>query len=107
MHGAWTNFIVSRDGSPNPVSSTGGEGEWPVFVSPFGGTTEKGVEKRGRIIVFGEGNDERRPDNGAKSAGTAVKVEALTDEDLERCRFWWERVELSQGVGRRLDRGRL
>lgn len=105
MHGAWVNFIVSPSGDPNPVPVGGGEeeGEWPVFVSPLGAEGKA----RGRIIVFGEGNDERWTEKRVKSAGTPVRLETLTDWDLERCRFWWDRAELSEGIGKKLDRGRL
>ncbi|OIW27515.1 alpha/beta-hydrolase [Coniochaeta ligniaria NRRL 30616] len=99
MHAAWVNFVVSPAGDPNPVS--GQAGGWPAFVSPFGG------RGKGEIVVFGEGNDERWTEKGGKSAGTPVGLEALTEWELERCRFWWDRVELSEGVGKRLDRGRL
>jgi len=102
MHAAWVNFIVSTAGDPSPV---GGRG-WPAFVSPFddGRGTSGG---RGRVVVFGEGNNERDPESRVKSAGTAVGLESLTEWELERCRFWWGRVELSEGLGRRLDRGKL
>jgi carboxylesterase type B len=117
MHGAWVNFIVSPSGNPSPVVVVGeSDKTWPVFVSPFstssagvgGGERRSGRGDKGQMIVFGEGNDERNPDARAeKSEGTPVAVRALTEWELERCRFWWERVELSEGVGRRLDRGRL
>lgn len=102
MHAAWVNFIVSKDGNPNPFSAAG---EWPVFESPFG--TRAGKEK-GRVVVFGVGNDERGAEKGKRSAaGTPVAVESLSEGELAACRFWWERIEISQGSGRRLDRGRL
>lgn len=97
MHTAWVNFIVSKDGNPNPLAKTGQE--WPAFESPFGG---KG---KGRLVKFGEGNDERLEAGG--SEGVPVKVEKLGERELEVCRFWWERVEVSQGVGRRLNQSRL
>lgn len=101
MHAAWVNFVVSPAGDPSPV----GGSSWPAFVSPFGGG-----QGRGEMVVFGRGNDERWTEKGVgrRSAdGTPVGLETLTDWELERCRFWWERVELSEGVGKRLDRGRL
>jgi hypothetical protein len=112
MHAAWVNFIVSPSGNPNPVDGRGeGEEWWPVFVSPLasGGaeTTTQSKGGKGQIVVFGEGNDERDPESRLRTAGTPVRVESLSEWDLERCRFWWERVELSEGVGKRLDRGKL
>ncbi|KAB5582655.1 Alpha/Beta hydrolase protein [Coniochaeta sp. 2T2.1] len=108
MHTAWTNFVVSKQGDPNPVPSSNSS-SWPAYVSPFTSADGKGSES-GKIIVFGEGNDERGPKdiNGTvKSQGVPVGMESLTEKEMEMCRFWWERVELSEGVGRRLDRGRL
>lgn len=106
MHAAWVNFVVSPAGNPNPVGEAEGE-TWPAFVSPFGAAEAGRIGEAGRMVVFGEGNDERNPGSGPKSAGAPVTVRALTEWELERCRFWWERVQLSEGVGRRLDRGRL
>jgi carboxylesterase type B len=97
MHTAWVNFIVSKDGNPNPLAKTGEE--WPAFESPFGG---KG---NGRLVKFGEGNDERV--EAGSSEGVPMKVEELTERELQVCRFWWERVEISQGIGRRLNQSRL
>lgn len=104
MHAAWVNFVVSPAGDPSPV----GGSSWPAFVSPFAGGG--GGAGRGEMVVFGRGNDERWTEKGIgrrSAEGTPVGLETLTDWELERCRFWWDRVELSEGVGKRLDRGRL
>ncbi|KAL1883100.1 hypothetical protein VTK73DRAFT_10026 [Phialemonium thermophilum] len=106
IHGAWTNFIVSKDGNPNPrVASSSGssssESWWPPFISPAvsGG--------KGHVMVFGAGNNERfdagnrARGNGAGRAGVTANVRSLTAAEVERCQFWWERVELSQGFGKR------
>jgi len=78
MHAYWTSFIVA--GNPNTVrgSSFKDRPVWPVY--------EKGA---GKLVVFGEGNDERA---GGKNKGTAVKVEADTWMEDE-CAYWWARTE--------------
>lgn len=95
---------------------------WPRFSSPFVGDSElspgrlrrKGkssgeAEGCGRVMVFGSGNTERMGDAGGRDWGTPAKVVGLTDGEVEECGFWWERVELSEGMGRRLhgDKARL
>lgn len=96
---------------------------WPRFSSPFVGDTdlspgrlrrkgsrdEAGEEGCGRVMVFGSGNTERMGDASGRDRGTPAKVVRLTDGAVEECRFWWERVELSEGMGRRLrgDQARL
>jgi carboxylesterase type B len=115
MHGAWVNFIVS--GNPNPVptpaASRPGVGkasatvaaQWAPFESPFARRRRRDGDApppaAGRVMVFGEGNDEREPGRPAgRKRGVAAAADALSAADMERCRFWWDRVELSQGAGR-------
>ena len=79
-------------------------------------------QRVGRLMVFGAGNDERFNASAANATseggggswtgsssssnfrrsqtGTAAMAEVLSDADMERCRFWWDRVELSQGFGK-------
>ncbi|KAK5660752.1 hypothetical protein OQA88_12118 [Cercophora sp. LCS_1] len=119
MHGAWAKFVVSKEGKPDF-----GENKWPVFETPFrqdqADEAWKGVVKRGeqpsgdagRKMVFGEGNDERasvaqfqigydaKGVTGKRHPGVPAHLEKLTDEEMAACRFWWGRVELSEGVGR-------
>ncbi|KAL2021183.1 hypothetical protein VTK56DRAFT_7489 [Thermocarpiscus australiensis] len=108
MHGRWARFVASPAGDPNwnldGIGEGGGEGgkvEWPAFVSPFGGggdeTGGASDGSAGRVLVFGEGNNER---HGGRNRGTPVKVEALSELERKACRFWWERVALSEGLGR-------
>ncbi|KAK1761331.1 Alpha/Beta hydrolase protein [Echria macrotheca] len=119
MHGAWAKFVVSKSGDLK-------EANWPVYKSPFPqeqadekwkGTVKRGETPggdRGQKMVFGEGNDERTvlavPHlkwKGMKEKGVNVKVnkgvpaqvEGLTDVEMAACRFWWGRVELSEGLG--------
>lgn len=54
-------------------------------------------------MLFGEGNDERCGDGGERNPGTPARVVRLSEHEVEQCRFWWERVELSEGIGRRLS----
>ncbi|KAL8403613.1 hypothetical protein RB594_008751 [Gaeumannomyces avenae] len=127
MHAAYVRFAVSADGDPNhdggtastsnspsstaaKVAAAGSLPRWPAFESPFRGGTaaapalvRDGVGERGRLVVFGDGNEERL--GGKGGGGTAVRVAALSERELELCRFWWERVELSQGAGTRLVGG--
>ncbi|KAK7746890.1 hypothetical protein SLS53_002078 [Cytospora paraplurivora] len=90
---------------------------WPRFTSPLVGDTETspgrylrrrdgdGAEASGRVMMFGLGNDERLGGAGRGTPGLPATVVRLTDGEVERCRFWWERVELSEGMGRRLSGG--
>ncbi|KAH7625109.1 Alpha/Beta hydrolase protein [Sordaria sp. MPI-SDFR-AT-0083] len=57
----------------------------------------KAPEGTGRMIVFGEGNNERA---GGSSPGTPAKEEVLDGILLKACRFWWDRIELSEGLGK-------
>ncbi|KAK3321197.1 Alpha/Beta hydrolase protein [Cercophora scortea] len=118
MHGAWARFVASKVGDLN-ANNTGVE--WPVFGSPFVKEEAEGKGKRwwwwwssaddeeeegppgdsGRIMVFGEGNDERLGAGGSSRKGTPAQVKKLSAAELRACRFWWERIELSEGLGRR------
>lgn len=121
MHGAWVNFIVSGD--PNPVrtptvphgagkvaASSTTATQWAPFESPFARRRRRNGDKGdddgdlpggGRVMVFGEGNNEREAgEPRGRKRGIAAAASALSAEDMERCRFWWDRVELSQGAGR-------
>lgn len=95
MHSRWTKFIGSPDGKLN-------EDEWPAFETPFG-KQEEGreegegtLEGKGKLLVFGEGNNEAC---GGGEKGVAVRTRSLTRREREVCRFWWDRMELSQGMG--------
>lgn len=83
MTSRWGEFIASP---------TGEASNWPRFRSPF----EEGGETRGELLVFGKGNNEA---GGGEEGGVAVQKRVLTEEELAQCRFWWERMELSQGMG--------
>ncbi|KAK0651474.1 Alpha/Beta hydrolase protein [Cercophora newfieldiana] len=122
MHGAWVRFIASKTGTPNPAPENDIDVDWPAFDTPFppdqADSAWKGVVRRGetpapgkgRKVVFGEGNDERSVvadrnvgwqgvARGNEHKGTPVKEEQLTDVEIAACRFWWGRVELSEGLG--------
>ena len=126
MHSAWSGFVASKNGTTGVATKdeTGGAGdvfgsgglEWPEFKSPFSRDEagQKSKDKRwlwgmwdglpegiARVMVFGEGNDERMGDEGKMKQGVAAQVKSLTKLEMEACRFWWGRIELSQGLGRR------
>ncbi|KAK4228456.1 lipase 1 [Podospora fimiseda] len=100
MHGYWGRFVVSK------VGDLEGEG-WPRFESPFDKVTGewKGdlLGRKGKVMVFGEGNNERNKFAKIIQKGLAEKVERLGDVERRACEFWWRRVWLSEGVGRRGD----
>ena len=86
MNERWVKFVSSDEGLDEEM--------WPKFDA--GG--EDLLEKSGKILVFGDGNDE---DCKGTNQGVAVKERVLTEREKEVCRFWWERMELSQGMGER------
>lgn len=97
LHSAYVRFIASRDGDPNAGAAAGSF--WPPFDSP---SAAKGAATAGQVLVFGWGNDERLGPAGSGSRGIAAIVQSLSRRELELCRFCWDRVELSQGLGQRL-----
>lgn len=132
MHGAWTRFIATGDPNPAHIDGEAGHGGhghhpyaaassastpfWPRFNSPLVGDTalapgrlrRKGRsegEDCGRVMMFGLGNDERMGNAGRGTPGVPATVVRMTEGEVEKCRFWWERVELSEGTGRRLGWG--
>lgn len=95
MHGAWVRFIASGDPNGRGHPSSGeklGAPFWPRFESP-----------RAEVMMFGGGNDERMGGAGRGARGTPARVAALTEKELEECQFWWGRVELSEGMGKKMD----
>ncbi|KAK4122612.1 alpha/beta-hydrolase [Parathielavia appendiculata] len=100
MHGKWARFVSSALNTPNNEDGDeDGDGkgvQWPAFVSPLAAEGQK--KGSGKIMVFGEGNDER---GGGENKGVPAKVVEMTEREKEACRFWWERVWLSQGLGKR------
>lgn len=116
MHGAWVRFIATGDPNPSSSEASSGTPFWPRFNSPFIGDTDaspgqlrrKGranADRHGWIMMFGSGNDERLGDQGRRRMGTPANVVRLSETETEKCRYWWERVELSEGMGRRLGGG--
>ena len=51
-------------------------------------------------MIFGTGNT--APSGGGEK-GAPCEVRTLGEREMERIRFWWERVGLSQGMGDSLD----
>ncbi|KAJ7903582.1 putative extracellular lipase [Mycena olivaceomarginata] len=80
MHAYWTSFIITGD--PNSIRGRAGDRpEWARY------DTEKP-----RVMVFGEGKDER---GGGDGLGVAAKMEE--DEwSRQECKFWWTKTELSE-----------
>ncbi|TAQ84758.1 hypothetical protein B7494_g6911 [Chlorociboria aeruginascens] len=73
MHAYWTSFV--RTGDPNAVRGKVGKVEWPAYD----------VGNEGRMVVFGEGNDEL---SGAENRREVVRV---TDDGFARVEAWfWE-----------------
>ncbi|WQF81444.1 Putative carboxylesterase, type B, carboxylesterase type B, active, alpha/Beta hydrolase [Colletotrichum destructivum] len=120
MHGYWSSFATAgaaaaannddngdADG-PNALPNTSGVA-WPRFVTPFGDAGDSALPSsgpqsadetpRGRILVFGEGNDELMGGRGERRRGAVARVRTLTGLELRQFRFWWDRVGLSEGNG--------
>jgi hypothetical protein len=89
MHARWSAFCASPDGLLP-------EAQWPPFESPFAEGADPA--RAGKMLVFGAGNDEA---SGGRAPGVPVSVRTLTDREMDVCRFWWDRMELSQGMGER------
>ncbi|KAJ7127069.1 carboxylesterase [Mycena epipterygia] len=80
LHAYWTSFITT--GNPNSIRGrAAGRAEWARYDT-----------KDPRVMVFGEGNDERAGGNGV---GTAAKMQG--DEwSRKECDFWWTKTRLSE-----------
>ncbi|KAL0470632.1 Alpha/Beta hydrolase protein [Neurospora intermedia] len=100
---------LDRGGAGHKTAERNTERRWSSSSSLWkhsssGDDDVKPPEGTGRMIVFGEGNNERA---GASSPGTPAKEEVLNEILLKACRFWWDRIELSEGLGtRREEMGR-
>lgn len=95
MSQRWVSFSSSPSGT---LDQSDEDERWPEFQSPFGDDGSLPGAGLGELLVFGDGNDEAA---GGKNKGTPVKTRTLTERELEQCRFWWDRMELSQGMGER------
>ncbi|KAH6678931.1 phenmedipham hydrolase [Plectosphaerella plurivora] len=96
MHGLFAQFVASSPGKGGLVFSghKGTRVQWPRFATPF---ADSASPEAGEILVFGDGNNERA---GGISSGTPTSVRKLSSLEIERCRFWWALMPLSQGMGR-------
>ncbi len=100
---AWSfaRFVVSLVGNLNTGVMDGAE--WPVFESPISREDKEGssvverVAKEGKdkLMLFGDGNDERRGSAGA-SIQACPPRSSLGEVELEACQFWWSRIELAK-----------
>ncbi|KAL6901351.1 alpha/beta-hydrolase [Trichoderma evansii] len=95
MSQRWISFSSSPSGT---LDQSDEDERWPEFQSPFGDDGSLPGAGPGELLVFGDGNDEAA---GGRNQGTPVKTRTLTERELEQCRFWWDRMELSQGMGER------
>ncbi|KAF3766124.1 alpha/beta-hydrolase, partial [Cryphonectria parasitica EP155] len=93
MHGAWVRFIATGD--PNSPAAPAGQ-----LHHRSGSRERSGASSTGKVMIFGADNDERMGDSGERRPGTPARVASLTEHEVEACRYWWERVELSEGIGR-------
>ncbi|KAF8206497.1 carboxylesterase family protein [Mycena galopus ATCC 62051] len=80
LHAYWTSFITT--GNPNTIRGrAGGRPEWKRYDT-----------KDPRLLIFGEGNDER-----AGGVGLGVSAQMEKDEwSRKECDFWWTKTELSE-----------
>ncbi|KAI0124602.1 alpha/beta-hydrolase [Hypoxylon sp. NC0597] len=105
MTGFWSRFAVTGDPNPKPGSNNTNTTNfsWPKFVSPFvnnsGTTTVDQANATKVVALFGQGNDERMGVRGRQNKGIAAQNGNLTERVLEECRFWFDRVLLSEGWG--------
>ncbi|XXG97082.1 hypothetical protein Hte_003377 [Hypoxylon texense] len=102
MIGYWSRFATT--GNPNrPAGSTANDTsiEWPKFVSPFinDTTTSDNSNNTDTVALFGQGNDERMGVRGRQNRGVPVERSNLTERTQDECRFWWNRILLSEGFG--------
>lgn len=105
MTGFWTRFAVFGD--PNPISpktaSDSPDGTiWSRFISPFSNETgDSGGSdlEKGRLVLFGDGNDERMGSRGRMNFGVPAQMISLTDREKDECQWWWDRVVFSEGFG--------
>ncbi|KAK7439612.1 carboxylesterase [Colletotrichum acutatum] len=108
MHAHWSSFATSSDPNGVDVDHDSRGVSWPPFISPFGDTAaddyipkpaDDPTETRGKILVFGEGNDELMGRLGQRRRGAVARVRTLTEAEVRQFRFWWDRVGLSEGMG--------
>ncbi|KAI1781106.1 alpha/beta-hydrolase [Hypoxylon cercidicola] len=102
MTGYWSRFAVTG----NPIRAAGSVSNdtaiaWPKFVSPFVNDTASNSNSNGMdtVALFGQGNDERMGVRGRQNRGVPVERGNLTERVQDECRFWWDRVLLSEGFG--------
>ncbi|KNG91426.1 extracellular lipase [Aspergillus nomiae NRRL 13137] len=80
LHAYFTSFIVS--GHPNTIA--GAYGDRPVWET-------YDASSSGRIMVLGEGNDER-----AGGSGVGIAAQMVDDEwSRKECNFWWTKSGIS------------
>ncbi|KAJ7707792.1 carboxylesterase family protein [Mycena rosella] len=80
LHAYWTSFITT--GNPNSIRGRAADrAEWVKYNT-----------KDPRVLVFGEGNDERAGGNDVGVAATMKRDEWSSKE----CDFWWNKTVLSE-----------
>lgn len=98
MNSRWVRFAASPTGDIDEL--------WPRFISPFredghGASASSDAKQEGQLLVFGDGNNEAA---GGSHVGVPVLTRSVTQRERDQCRFWWDRMELSQGMGVRDSR---
>ncbi|KAK6811633.1 hypothetical protein RU639_012543 [Aspergillus parasiticus] len=80
LHAYFTSFILSGD--PNAIPGAyAGRPSWETYDA----------SSSGRIMVFGEGNDER-----AGGSGVGIVAQVVDDEwSRKECNFWWTKSGIS------------
>jgi carboxylesterase type B len=82
MHAYWTSFITTGD--PNKIRGRFPKRPvWPAYRSG---------KEPGKLVMFGEGNDEIA---GGDSEGVAMQIVDDTWA-VEECEYWWNRTKLSE-----------
>ncbi|KAI0596041.1 Alpha/Beta hydrolase protein [Biscogniauxia sp. FL1348] len=99
MTRAWSRFAATGDPNPPAGATDAGNVSWPAFVSPFAAAAAADSNATGNITLFGQGNDERMGVRGRQNPGVPSQVTGLSDRVKAECRFWWDRVLLSEGYG--------
>lgn len=104
MTGFWTRFAAFGD--PNPRAATDRDVRdspanmtWTPFVSPFAPEKAGSGPAKGRVALFGKGNDERMGIVGRRGYGVPAQMTDMTEREKTECQFWWSKVLYSEGFG--------
>ncbi|KAK6844626.1 hypothetical protein PG995_014736 [Apiospora arundinis] len=97
MTAYWTRFAAFGDPNPSSEQEIGdgvkGNITWTPFVDPFSQSTSE----KGKLALFGQGNNERMGNIGRGNAGVPMQMATMNDRQKATCQFWWDRVIYSEG----------